>query len=72
MLNQFIAQHGTSEGGDYVFGGAYTFADVAATPLFHRASVALPAWRGYSIHTAVEEQNLARLGAWLKVSWSGC
>ena len=67
-LNKFIEQHGSSKGGDYFLGSTYSFADVASTPFVHRARVALPAHRGYSLEKVIEEEGLTRLGAWLKVS----
>lgn len=67
-LNSFIEQHGSSEGGDFFLGQSYSFADVAATPFVHRASVALPAYRGYDLQKAIEQQDLTRLGTWLKAA----
>jgi glutathione S-transferase len=67
-LNKFVEQHGSSEGGDFFLGGSYSFAEVAGTPFVHRASAALPALRGYSIDTAIQQQKLTRLDAWIKVT----
>lgn len=67
-LNKFVEQHGSSKGGDYFLGGSYSFAEVAGTPFVHRASAALPALRGYSIDTAIQQQKLTRLDAWIKVT----
>ena len=66
-LNKFVEQHGSNKGGDYFLGGQYSFAEIATTPFIHRASLALPALRGYSVQKSIEQQNLARLGAWVAV-----
>jgi len=67
-LDKFVEQHGSSKGGDFFLGGAYSFAEVAATPFVHRASAALPVLRGYSVQKSIEQQKLTRLGAWVKAS----
>lgn len=67
VLNDFIEQHGSSQGGNF-FVGQYSFAEVATTPFVQRASVALLALRGYSIEKSIQQQNLQRLGAWLQAS----
>ena len=67
MLNRFIEQHGSSQGGDF-FLGEYTFAEIATTPFVQRGNVALLELRGYSIQEAIQQQKLTRLGAWFKVS----
>ena len=65
-LNKFVEQH-SFEGGDFFLGTEYSYAEVAATPFFHRASIALPEYRGYSIETALQQNNLTRLQSWFKV-----
>ena len=66
-LNKYIELHGVS-GGDYLLGSEYSFAEVTATPFVHRATVVLPEYRGYHLQTAMQQQNLDRLQAWVKVS----
>ena len=68
-LNKFVEQHGF-EGGDFFLGAEYSYAEVAATPFFHRASIALPEYRGYSVETALQQHNLTRLQSWFKVNTS--
>lgn len=65
VLNRFIEQHGSSQGGDF-FLGEYTFAEIATTPFVQRGNVALLELRGYSIQEAIQQQKLTRLGAWFK------
>lgn len=67
VMNTFIEQHG-SPGGAYLLGSNYSYAEVAASPFLHRALVLLPEFRGYSLETALQQQNLPRLQAWIKVS----
>ena len=66
-LNKFVEQH-SFEGGDFFLGAEYSYAEVAATPFFHRASIALPEYRGYSIETALQQHSLTRLQSWFKVN----
>ena len=66
VIDAFISQHGSAEGGDY-FLEDYSFAEIATTPFLHRGTVALSVHRGYTVHKAVQTLKLQRFERWMQV-----
>ena len=66
-LDAFLRRHGSEEGGAYLLGGRYSFAETAASPFLLRMLVVLPHYRGFDAAAVARERGLKRLSAWLEV-----
>ena len=66
-LDAFLRRHGSEEGGGYLLGGRYSFAETSASPFVLRMLVVLPHYRGFDAAAVARERGLDRLSAWLKV-----
>ncbi|KAL6785484.1 hypothetical protein ACKKBG_A00445 [Auxenochlorella protothecoides x Auxenochlorella symbiontica] len=64
--NALLTSLGSSEGGDYFAGAQYTLADIATSPLYHRAVHLLKGHRDIDIPAILQEHKLDRLAAWSK------
>ncbi len=60
VLDAFLRQHGSSEGGDFFLGGTYGYAETCTTGFFQRALAALPAFRGVDPWEVVRSNKLDR------------
>lgn len=67
VLDAFLRQHGSEEGGDYFLGGTYSAAETITTPFVRRMLVALPVLRDVDVAAIVKAEKLERLDRWFQV-----
>lgn len=60
VLDAFLTQHGSQEGGDYFLGPTYSLAEVATVGFVQRSLSALPAFRGVDLWELVRQNKLGR------------
>ncbi|EFN54900.1 hypothetical protein CHLNCDRAFT_135021 [Chlorella variabilis] len=68
VLDAFLTQHGSQEGGDYFLGPTYSLAEVATVGFVQRSLSALPAFRGVDLWELVRQNKLGRLERWMEAS----
>lgn len=68
--NALLTSLGSSEGGDYFAGAQYTLADIATSPLYHRAVHLLKGHRDIDIPAILQEHKLDRWHEGLE-GWAG-
>ena len=69
VLDAFLRQHGSEDGGDYFLGGTYSAAETITTPFVRRMLVALPVLRDVDVAAIVKAEKLERLERWFQVRW---
>jgi glutathione S-transferase len=62
VLDAFLRQHGSNDGGDFFLGGTYSYAETCTTGFVQRALAALPAFRSVDPWEVVRSNKLDRCG----------
>lgn len=70
VVNDFLEKYGSTNGGDYFYGAAFTMADLALIPFVLRIIPSAPAFRNIDLWTIMEKQKLDRLATWVKAGLS--
>ena len=67
VLDDYIKNSGSQEGGNYFLGGAYSIADVYTGPLLYLGSTWVEAFRDYDLFAEARKQKLDRFVSWAEV-----
>lgn len=68
VLDAFLLQHGSQEGGDLFLGGSYSMAETCCTGFLQRALAMLPHYRGIDLWAVTREAKADRLERWMRAA----
>lgn len=65
VIDGFLKQYGSEEGGSFLLGARYTFADLVATPFVRRGLLTPAHYRGIHLKQIAKENGLDRVNRWM-------